>query len=138
MSTAMISFNTSRKPVNTDLGHCLNSVDSDDEQFGFVKPRNYKKQTEPRRGNNNGLNYIAHSDSTRVDVLYSHFVHKTTLEDIALEHGVKYNTVRNFIKSFQRECGMHYKYQNLDESNPIVTEMETAESHENIGEKNCV
>lgn len=30
---------------------------------------------------------------------------------------------------------MHYKYQNLDESNPIVTEMETAESHENIGEK---
>ena len=67
---------------------------------------------------------MTHSDKTRIDVLYSHFILKDKLEDIANTNDVNYNTVRNFINSFRTETGMKYKHLLFDTRNPILLDLD--------------
>lgn len=53
-------------------------------------------------------------------MIYEYLVHGENLHDISDRHGVKYNTVRNFIKYYRKEIGLKYRDLPFDRTNPIA------------------
>lgn len=71
-------------------------------------------------------------------MLYDFFLHGSQLHDICKRHEVKYNTVRNFVKSFRKETGFKYKYMHYDRSNPIDTTPRAAAEDEEVPSADAV